>query len=65
VPDAPELVTQVIDVRDLARWLVEVGSCGVCRIFNATGDTVPLTQHLQVARTVASHHGPVVAASPQ
>jgi hypothetical protein len=53
VPDAPELVTQVIDVRNLARWLVEAGGRDVCGIFNATGDTVLLTQHLQVARTLA------------
>jgi nucleoside-diphosphate-sugar epimerase len=62
IPDAPDLPTQVIDVRDLARWIVEAGGRGTSGIFNATGETVPLSDHLAVARRVAGHSGPVVAA---
>jgi len=29
MPDVPDLLTQVIDVRDLARWLVDAGGRGV------------------------------------
>jgi 2'-hydroxyisoflavone reductase len=65
VPDAPDLPTQVIDVRDLAAWLVAAGSRSLAGIFNATGETVPLLGHLDVARTVAGHTGPVVSADQQ
>ncbi len=63
VPDVPQVATQVIDVRDLARWLVEAASRGVSGIFNATGETVPLLEHLEIARTVAGHTGPLVWAT--
>lgn len=65
VPDAPQSATQVIDVRDLAGWLLDAGTRGVGGIFNATGATVPLLQHIEAARTVAGHTGPVVRADPQ
>jgi 2'-hydroxyisoflavone reductase len=65
VPDAPELATQVIDVRDLAAWLVEAGSRHVTGIFNATGETILLPDHLERARAVAGHTGPVVRADQQ
>jgi len=63
VPDAPELVTQVINVRDLPRWLVEAGSRGVCGIFNATGETVLLRQHLEVARNPRARTAPAACTS--
>lgn len=62
VPDAPDLATQVIDVRDLAAWIVDSGGRGLHGTFNAMGETVPLGEHLQTAREVAGHTGPVVAA---
>ena len=65
VPDAPDLPTQVIDVRDLAAWLVDAGSRGVSGIFNATGETHLFPGHLDVARKVAGHTGPVVVADQQ
>jgi 2'-hydroxyisoflavone reductase len=65
VPDAPHLATQVIDVRDLAAWLVEAGSRHLAGIFNATGETIPLPDHLELARAVAGHTGPVVRADQQ
>ncbi len=65
VPDAPDLTTQVIDARDLAAWLVDAGNRGIAGIFNATGDTVRLPDHLDVARTVAGHTGPVIRADQQ
>lgn len=65
VPDAPEMAIQVIDVRDLAAWLTDAGSRRVAGTFNATGETVLLTDHLDRARTVAGHAGPVIRAEQQ
>jgi nucleoside-diphosphate-sugar epimerase len=61
VPDAPDLMTQVIDVRDLARWLIEAGEGGLSGVFNVVGETLSLPEHLAIAREVAGHRGPVVA----
>jgi 2'-hydroxyisoflavone reductase len=65
VPDVPDLPTQVIDVRDLARWIVDAGSRGVAGVFNVTGETLPFGRHIEVAREVAAHAGPVVSADPR
>ena len=65
VPDAPELPTQVIDVRDLAVWLLEAAGAGVAGVFNVAGETVLLPEHLEIARRVAGHSGPVVRANRQ
>ncbi|QTE30576.1 NAD-dependent epimerase/dehydratase family protein [Pengzhenrongella sicca] len=64
VPDVPELGTQVLDVRDLAAWLVGAVERALAGIFNVAGETVRLPDHLAVARSVAGHVGPVVHASP-
>lgn len=63
VPDEPDLPTAVIDVRDLAAWLVEGLDAGTSGVFNANGTAIPLADHLTVAREVAGHTGPLVAAS--
>jgi len=65
VPDAPELATQVIDVRDLAAWLIDAGSRRLGGVHNATGETTALFDHLETARRVAGHTGPVVRADQQ
>jgi 2'-hydroxyisoflavone reductase len=65
VPAAPENGTQVIDVRDLAEWLLDASTREVAGIFNAVGATVPLSEHVAAARAVAGHSGPVVRADPQ
>ncbi len=62
VPDAPDLPTQVLDVRDLADWLIRAGTAGVAGTVNAGGDTIPLGSHLEVARGVAGHTGRLVPA---
>jgi 2'-hydroxyisoflavone reductase len=64
VPDAPHLPTQLIDVRDLAASIVEMGTRGVTGILNATGETLSFPEHLEIARAVAGHSGPVVRADP-
>jgi nucleoside-diphosphate-sugar epimerase len=62
VPDA-ELATQVVDVRDLAAWLVTAGAAGARGVVNASGPVVPLESHLGTARAVAGHTGEVVPVS--
>jgi len=62
VPDVPGLATQVIDIRDLAGWLVDAAEHRLSGVFNVIGETIPLPVHLALAREVAGHTGPVVAA---
>ncbi|HET6694155.1 MAG TPA: NAD-dependent epimerase/dehydratase family protein [Pedococcus sp.] len=64
VPDSPGVGTQVVDVRDLAAWLLTSAERGTSGVMNAAGPVVPLEEHLATARRVAGHSGPVVAASP-
>ncbi|HEX7745536.1 MAG TPA: NAD-dependent epimerase/dehydratase family protein [Micromonosporaceae bacterium] len=64
VPDVPHLPTQVIDVRDLAAWLVDAGERRCSGIFDVVGEAVPLSEHLATARAVAGHTGPLVAVDP-
>ena len=65
VPDAPDQPAQLLDVRDLARWLVRAAEQHLPGLYNAVGETLPLGDHLERARRVAGHDGPVVAASPE
>ncbi|PPH52607.1 NAD-dependent epimerase/dehydratase family protein [Rathayibacter sp. AY1E2] len=50
VPDAPELPTSVVDVRDLAAWLVASAEARVEGVMNVCGTPVPFGEHLAVAR---------------
>jgi len=68
-PDGPVLVPdedqqiELIDVRDLATWLVGCIERGASGIFNAVANRMSLAEHLAVAREVAGHDGPVASAS--
>ncbi|UWX98275.1 oxidoreductase [Arthrobacter zhaoxinii] len=57
VPEAPDQPTQLIDVRDLARWLVLVARERSAGVFNAVGDTVPFAAHLAAAADAAGGAG--------
>ncbi len=64
VPGDSALPTQLIDLRDLAGWLLDAAENDSIRgIANVTGDPIPLGDHLDTARRTADHHGRVVAAS--
>lgn len=65
VPDAPELPVAMIDVRDLAAWLVHLAAEQAHGIFNAVGMPLSLPDHLQITQSVTGHLGPVVAAPEQ
>ena len=62
VPDAPELPTAIIDVRDLASWLVQRAEGGPVGTFNAMGIPIPFFEHIDAARAAAVHHGAIVRA---
>jgi nucleoside-diphosphate-sugar epimerase len=51
VPDAADRPTELIDVRDLASWLVRGAEEGLGGVFNAVGEEVPLGEHLAAARS--------------
>ena len=53
VPDAPDQPTQLIDVRDLAQWLVDLAREHTAGVFNATGNTVPFSEHLAAAAGIS------------
>lgn len=65
VPDVPELKAQLIDVRDLAAWMVDLAETRTSGIFNGTGETLDFDEHLQAARRVAHHTGPLITVSEE
>ena len=64
VPDDPAVPVALIDVRDLAAWLVTCAERATSGVVDALGDHLPLADHLDLAREVAGHSGPVLAAPP-
>ena len=57
VPDAPDIPVQLLDVRDLASWLVTAAERGTTGIANAGGPTHTLAEHLETVRTVTGFSG--------
>jgi nucleoside-diphosphate-sugar epimerase len=62
VPDAPDLPTSVIDVRDLAEWLVRCAETGTSGVFNAMGLSTLFPDHIAAAREAAESDTQAVAA---
>lgn len=63
VPDAPGQPCQVLDVRDLARWLLVAARDRIAGTMDAVGERVTLPEFLDVARTVTGGTGTAVPAS--
>jgi nucleoside-diphosphate-sugar epimerase len=63
VPDTAERGAQVIDVDDLAAFVVAVGRERWTGVANAVGDPAPLDRVLSEARQAAGHSGALVPAA--
>jgi nucleoside-diphosphate-sugar epimerase len=63
VPAIDSAPTQVIDVRDLAAWLLLAAERGITGAMNALGDQVQFGQYVVAARQAAGHAGDVVPAA--
>ncbi len=61
VPAARETPAQIIDVRDLAAWLVDAAERRIAGAFNATGDRGTLGAMLDHSREAAGFEGDVVS----
>jgi nucleoside-diphosphate-sugar epimerase len=64
VPDSPDVPTQVIDVRDLAGWLLDCAQAGVTGTYDVVGPVVRLADWIEQSRQVAGHTGPLTLADP-
>jgi 2'-hydroxyisoflavone reductase len=64
IPDSPDMPTQVIDVRDLAAWLLDSAQLGTVGIYNTVGPIVSFGEWIQQSRAVGGHTGPVITADP-
>jgi 2'-hydroxyisoflavone reductase len=65
IPDSTAPPTQVIDVRDLASWLLDCAEQERTGTYDAVGSVVPLENWIEASRQIGGHNGPVVRANPE
>jgi hypothetical protein len=65
VPGPPDVSTQVVDVRDLATWVLDCAEERITGTYNASGPVVRLSEWIEQSRAIGGHTGPVVVADPQ
>lgn len=63
-PSPQDAPTQIIDVRDLGAWIVELSTGGVHGTFNATHPGVSWVELLDTCRTVASSNAQITWVDP-
>jgi len=64
VPDVADQPMQVIDVRDLARWIIRAAEEGVTGIVHAVGEATTVGELVRMSSEVAGFEGERIAADP-
>ena len=57
VPDIGGSATQIIDVRDLAAWILEAAGLRITGALNAVGSVVPFEEYLDESKRLAGYGG--------
>jgi 2'-hydroxyisoflavone reductase len=65
VPDIPDDATQIIDVRDLAAWILQSAGQGLTGTYNAMGEVVRFEDYLKESQLAAGATAEVMVRVPE